>query len=117
MRNLFSHLPAGVRLLWGALLALAAAGGATTTSSISLTSSPNPSLIGQPVTITATVTTGATGQVAFYDGATMLGVSTVASGHATFSTRLLPSGRRSLRAHYSGNAAYLASNWQWRRHI
>src|SRR5579872_5658358 len=65
--------PGFLRVYCCALIAVAATGEPTPTNSTSLISSPNPSLIGQPVTLTATVPMGATGQLTFYDGATMLG--------------------------------------------
>jgi uncharacterized protein (TIGR03437 family) len=65
---------------------------------------------GQPVSLIATITPGATGRVTFYDGATVLGVSVLNGGQATFATSLLPSGTRYLRAHYSGDSAYKASD-------
>ena len=42
-------------------------------SSLSLISSPNPSTLGHAVTLTATVSPGATGRIAFYDGTSILG--------------------------------------------
>jgi autotransporter-associated beta strand protein len=81
-----------------------------------LTSSLNPSQVGQQVTFTATVTgetgtTGApTGTVQFFDGATLLGTSTLdANGQATFSTSALPAGARTITAVYSGDADYNGS--------
>jgi len=73
---------------------------AQTAPTTNLTSSPNPANLGQVVTLTATVTSGATGKVTFYDGTTMLGVSAVSGEQASWSTVLLPSGARSLRAYY-----------------
>ncbi len=75
-------------------------------TTVSLVASPNPSTLGQKVTLTATVTSGATGQIAFFDGISNLGVAAVSSGMATFSTALLPSGIRPLRAVYTGDANY-----------
>ena len=65
-----------------------------------LVPSPNPSVFGQPVTLTATVS-GAIGKVTFYDGVTVLGVSPVSSGQATLTTSLLPAGTRQLHACYA----------------
>jgi uncharacterized repeat protein (TIGR01451 family) len=81
-----------------------------TPSSTSLSASPNPSNYGQPVTLTATVTSGATGKVTFYDGVTLLGVGTLSGGQASISTVMLPSGNRSLRAYYHGNGSYAPSS-------
>ncbi|MFN8381824.1 MAG: sortase [Anaerolineales bacterium] len=82
---------------------------ATTTS---LTSDINPSLYGQTVTFTATVTSGAgtpTGTVTFMNGATTLGTGTLnASGVATFSTNLLTvSGSPyTIQANYGGSGDF-----------
>jgi hypothetical protein len=85
--------------------------GGQTSTAVSLTASPNPSVFGAPVTLKASLTpAGATGRVTFYDGAAMLGVSAVASGEATLTTRLLGAGARTLRAHYGGDASDLAAN-------
>ena len=80
-----------------------------------LVATPSPSTFGQPVTLRATVSpSAATGQVTFYDGTTVLGVGTLASGTATLATSLLPAGSRSLRAYYGGDAGYLASTSAFR---
>jgi hypothetical protein len=71
---------------------------AQTPSSTSLIASPNPSNYRQAVSLTATVTSGATGKVTFYDGVTILGVGTISGGQASISTVMLPSGNRRLRA-------------------
>ncbi len=79
-------------------------------ATLALTRSPNPSVFGQPVTLTATVTSSvATGKVTFYDGTSVLGVATLSGGQATLTTVLLPSGNRSLKAYYTGDATYAAS--------
>src|SRR5205823_1159861 len=57
------------------------------TSTTTLASSSNPSVFGQSVTFTATVSPGtATGTVTFMDGASTLGTGTLASGQTTFPT-------------------------------
>jgi uncharacterized repeat protein (TIGR01451 family) len=78
----------------------------TTTS---LAVSPDPSTLGENVTMTATVTPGAVGTVLFSDSGTFLGVAAIANGQAVFQTNLLPSGRRMLVAAYSGNSTYAKS--------
>ena len=78
-------------------------------SSITISSSTNPSIFGQAVTLTATVSPSPTGIVTFYDGTTVLGTKTLASGKATLTTSLLPSGARFLKAYYGGNDTYAAS--------
>lgn len=79
---------------------------ATTTS---LASSPNPSRLNGAVTITATVTPGATGTVSFLDGATTLGTATLANGAASVTTSAFTPGTHSLTATYGGDANHLAS--------
>jgi uncharacterized repeat protein (TIGR01451 family) len=98
-----------LRLLCFATILSAALSGQTPTSVI-LTAAPNPSDYGQPVTLTAVVTAGATGAVTFYDGTAVLGVGTVSGTQATLTTVMLPSGTRSLRAYYRGTASYAASS-------
>jgi uncharacterized repeat protein (TIGR01451 family) len=98
--------------------AIANAGNATTTSgsatntigltttSTTLVSSLNPSLMGQTVVFTATVS-GSTpaGTVTFKDGATALGTGTLnGSGVATFTTAALTSGSHAVTAAYGGDA-------------
>jgi hypothetical protein len=75
-------------------------------SSTSLTASPGAAVLGHAVTLTATVTSGATGKVTFYDGVTVLGVATLAGAQAALVTYLLPSGARSLHAEYDGDSTY-----------
>ncbi|MDO5735034.1 MAG: Ig-like domain repeat protein [Propionibacteriaceae bacterium] len=85
---------------------------ATTTT---LTSAPNPSVIGGEVTLTASVTAGgvpvSTGAVQFRDGASPIGAPVVvgADGKATLATSSLAAGSHSLKAEYSGTATLGAS--------
>lgn len=84
-----------------------------TPTQTSLNAAPNPANAGQTVTLTATATsTGGTpsGNVAFFDGSTQLGTSSLdGTGHATFTTSWSAGGSHSLTATYSGNATF-ASN-------
>ncbi len=81
--------------------------GTTTT----LVSSVNPSIFGNTVTFTATVTAtgGGTvtpdGTVTFMDGATTLGTATLTGGVAAYPTAALTVGMHSITAVYSGDAA------------
>ncbi len=72
-----------------------------------LSSSSNPSVFGQSVTLAATVGSPAdsapTGTVTFSDGATSLGSGTLASGQATFSTSSLSIGSHSITGQYGGD--------------
>src|SRR6185369_9679798 len=79
-------------------------------SSTAVTSSPNPSVVGEGVTVTATVTpASATGSVEFFDGATSLGSSPVSGGTASVNTSALAVGGHTLTAVYSGDASYSGS--------
>jgi large repetitive protein len=89
---------------------LSSAALAQISSSLTLSATPAPSTLGQSVTLTAAVTSGATGKVTFYDGTTLLGTSAISGDQAIFATVLLPSGVRSLHAHYLGDSNYAASN-------
>src|SRR5579862_820337 len=101
-------------LHWLAAAAIAGAlsvpGTAQIASSVSLKSLSNPANYGQSVTLVATVTSGATGKVTFYDGTTVLGVSTVSADSASLSTILLPPGNSSFHAYYSGDSTYSPSH-------
>lgn len=78
-----------------------------------LASSKNPSVWGEPVTFTATVTGQfggtATGTVTFRNGSTQLAKVTVSRGEATFTITALPVDTDSITADYSGDAHFSAS--------
>jgi hypothetical protein len=80
-----------------------------------LTSTPNPSILGQPVTLTATVGSVSgtpSGTVAFQDGGTVLsGCGNVAltAGKATCTTQTLVVGSHPLSAVYSGSPTFAVS--------
>ncbi|MFE2500205.1 Ig-like domain-containing protein, partial [Streptomyces scopuliridis] len=84
-------------------------------TSTALTSAPNPSVFGQPVTLTATVAAVApgagtpTGTVSFFDGATLLGNGTLSGGVATFVTSALAIGTHPLTAVYNGSGNFNTS--------
>jgi len=81
---------------------------AATTTAVS--SSANPSALGQNVTFTATVSpSAATGSVTFYDSTTALGTMTLSSGKASLSTSTLSTGAHSITAAYSGDTNYTTS--------
>jgi uncharacterized repeat protein (TIGR01451 family) len=81
-------------------------------TALTVTSSPNPSTLGQAVMLTATLTpASASGKVEFTDGGTVLGSAAISGGKATLITRMLPSGKRNLLAAYRGdNAAALQAS-------
>lgn len=87
-------------------------------TTVTLTSSANPSNLGQAVTFTAAVTTNApgsgtpTGTVTFLDGATLLAtVALDAAGHASFTavSFALTAGSHTITARYDGDSNFLAA--------
>jgi sugar lactone lactonase YvrE len=90
---------------------------AINSTTVTVTSSVNPSGFGQSVTFTATVTTGPntgalTGAVTFFvDGTAIPGapVNVNASGAATFTTPSLTVGTHAITASYGGDNLHLAS--------
>ena len=86
---------------------------ATTTSTVSAT--PNPSVYGQSVTFTATVSTVApgvgnpSGTFSFFDGSTNLGSGTITAGVATLTTSSLSTGAHAITVQYSGDGNFNGS--------
>src|SRR2546427_504686 len=84
-------------------------------TSTTLNSTPNPSVFGQAVTLTATVapvvpdTIAPTGTVTFRDGATILATVTLVNGSASLVTSTLIVGSHPLSATYNGSATFAAS--------
>ena len=111
--NVISENPvAGTQVNVGSAVVLVistGAGSTSTATSVTLASSINPASISQYVTLTATVTpAAATGSVTFYDGASLLGRTVIASGQAQVRMPL-GSGAHTLTALYTGSASYTAS--------
>lgn len=81
------------------------------TSSASVSKSPaSSSYVGDAVTLRATVTSGATGFVTFWDnGTTVLGTVAVNEGRAALTTSALAAGTHWVSAEYSGDAVYNGS--------
>jgi hypothetical protein len=81
-----------------------------------LIANPTMAYAGQNVALTATVSpaTGTTpvpmGTVTFYNGTTVLGTKTLASGVALLNTTSLPVGQDSVTCAYSGDTVFAASN-------
>jgi len=86
-------------------------GSPLTSTTTSITSSLNPSGVGQSVTFTATTTgSSPTGTVTFKDGANTLGTGTLnGSAVATFTTSSLTPGSHSITASYGGDSNNSAS--------
>jgi Bacterial Ig-like domain (group 3)/FG-GAP-like repeat len=115
-----SALPIGtdtINVNYAATMNFAAAS-ATTTETITpvlatttrLTSSLNPSLVGQSVIFTAAVSTAVgtpipTGTVTFLDGTATIGTGPLINGAATFSTSTLTAGSHTITATASGDSA------------
>ncbi|MGQ0795538.1 MAG: Ig-like domain repeat protein, partial [Nitrosopumilaceae archaeon] len=81
-------------------------------STTTISSGSNPSVTGQSVTLSATVTGSGgtpTGTVTFYDGATSIGTGTLSSGTTSITTSSLSVGAHTITASYGGNSAYNSS--------
>jgi Bacterial Ig-like domain (group 3)/FG-GAP-like repeat/FG-GAP repeat len=80
-----------------------------------VSTSGSPSLVGSPVTFTATVT-AAYGpvpngvSVAFYNGSKTIGTATTMNGVAKFTTSSLPAGTHTIKASYPSSAFFKASS-------
>jgi len=85
----------------------------STTANVS--SSLNPSIYGQSVTFTATVSANSpgsgtpTGTVTFYSGSTAIGTGTLSSGKTTFKTSSLPAGSQAITAVYGGDTNFVTT--------
>jgi hypothetical protein len=77
-------------------------------SSVQLTSSLNPAVYGQPVTLTATVTDSAgtipTGIVVFAEPGIVYGTVTLSSGVAQITLPTIPAGKHKITAQYGGDS-------------
>lgn len=81
--------------------------GTTTTS---LASAPEPSVTGEGITLTATVSPAVSaGSVEFFDGPASLGIGAVLNGNVVISSVQLAPGTHSLTAVYSGSALHTGS--------
>jgi hypothetical protein len=84
-----------------------------TASAIYLTSSANPSTVGQAVSFTATVS-GAyavpKGYVRFFDGTRLLATVPLTNGVAVYTTTALSSGGHTIKATYMGDMNYSTNN-------
>jgi hypothetical protein len=82
-------------------------------TTVALTSSKNPSYLGQPVTFSATVTGqnggAVSGTVAFKQGGTTLATVTLLNGQAAYTTMSLTAGTHSIKGVYSGDNNNLTS--------
>jgi hypothetical protein len=85
-------------------------GNSKLTVTIGLTSSLNPSGLGQPVTFRAAISSNSggmpTGTVQFLDGSTLLGTSPLNGGSAVLTISTLAMGTHTITAAYSGDAEF-----------
>lgn len=84
--------------------------GQNSPGTVTLTTSPNPSTVGQPILMTATIPSGPTGTVQFIDGTTVLATSTITGTAATFTTRSLSVGTHLLKVVYGGDSHYFSAS-------
>jgi hypothetical protein len=87
----------------------------------SIASSPNPSVLGQPVAVSVTVrptsgTTTPTGTVTLWEGSTNLGTFTLASGRASATVTFWTVASRNLAATYSGDSSHASGYSPWIAH-
>jgi len=80
---------------------------APATSTLTITSSSNPILLQNPLTLTASTASTATGTVTFMDGTAALGSATLTNGVAAYTSSALAVGSHVITASYSGDANFL----------
>lgn len=81
-----------------------------TATTITVTSSLNPAVVGQAVTFTATVTPGAaTGTVTFFNQGNLAGNVKLVAGVAVLTLAALTSGSHTISVAYNGDAVYSPS--------
>jgi hypothetical protein len=85
----------------------------STASTTSVASSLSAAAVGRQVTLTATVTSGATGTVSFYNGsvslANLISTATISGTTAAVTTSFSTAGSVTVVAQYNGNATFAAS--------
>ena len=92
----------------GAATATHVVNSAAATPTVSLSSSRNPASAGQSLTLTATVSMSSgpvSGLVEFYDGGTLIGSASIASGHASLTTFWQIAGSKPVTALYVGSVS------------
>jgi hypothetical protein len=83
-----------------------------TTTTTTIASSVNPSVFGQPVTFTATVSGSGgtpTGTVTFFDGGSNIGTGTLSGGTTSITVSSLSVGTHNITASYGGNSTFASS--------
>jgi hypothetical protein len=85
----------------------------TATTKTKVSSSPNPSIVNQAVTLTATITSSSSvpngSVITFYDGASEIGTGRTANGVATLTTSFSTAGKYTIKATYPGDVFHGAS--------
>jgi RHS repeat-associated protein len=76
------------------------------TPTLTVSGLPNPSTFNQAVTFTATISSGPTGTITFYDGGTSIGPGSINGTVATITTNALAVGSHSITASWPGNPSY-----------
>ena len=84
--------------------------GITSSVLIVASANANPSLAGQNVSFTATITPAATGSVQFLDNGALIATGTLASGVATMATSALPVGTHAITVVYGGSGTHMGSS-------
>jgi len=79
-----------------------------TVPKLTVTTSGSPSSYGSAVTLTATISSGPTGVVTFYDGSTSIGTGAISGGGASITSSALVAGSHTITAYWSGNSSYAA---------
>ncbi len=74
------------------------------TPNLTVATSVTPSAYNSPVTFMATISSGTTGSVNFYDGNTLLGSNQISGTTATYTTKTLALGAHIISTSYSGDA-------------
>jgi hypothetical protein len=113
-RSILSVLILGAAIVWAAASQTTASAAGAAPTSVSLSSSDNPSLVAEQVTYTAIVTPAPDGGVVSFtaDGTAIPGCQSAAlnaSGVATCAQGYASGGMHSILATYSGDSAYLGS--------
>jgi YD repeat-containing protein len=76
------------------------------TPTLSLSSNLNPATYGQPVSLTATISSGPTGLINFYSDGSQIGQAAITGTTATLITSGVPLGTHSITTTWPGNASY-----------
>lgn len=92
-------------------------------STSTMVSSTSPTILGQPVMLTASVTAAApgsgtlTGNVTFKDGTATLGTGSLISGQTSLTTSTLLTGSHAITATYGGDADFTASSGSFTQQV